>query len=65
MSPVTALRIVTTGPAPANVVDIAEYLACDNTLCCPCATCEHERAELVRQGVRQIRQPWEPIRRAA
>lgn len=63
---VAVLR-VTTFPAtpPANLVALPDPTACDQSMTCQCTTCSRERARRVRQGARDVRQPWMPVRRAA
>lgn len=49
--------------APGNVQryvvrDLTDH--CDGTMTCGCERCQGERAERLRRGRFQVRQPWEP-----
>lgn len=45
------LRVLTTGPAPDNLVELIDR-RCDQTMTCQCDDCTTERARRVRAGVR-------------
>lgn len=50
------LRIVT---MPTELDD-----PCDNTYSCGCTRCTQQRAALMHQGTRDVRQPWQPKKAA-
>lgn len=63
---VATLRVTTFDPAPpANLVALPTVKPCDGSMTCCCERCGRERAQRVRNGVHQARQPWEPLRRRA
>lgn len=63
--PTATLRVLTTDPAPENLIPLpSDPKPCDGSMCCVCKACEKERATRVRSGVRPVRQPWE-ARKAA
>lgn len=66
LSRVATLRVLTTDPQPhPNLVALPDMRPCSGTMTCECERCGRERAQRVRKGVRQIRQPWDVQRRRA
>lgn len=57
------LRVLTTGPAPTSLVALDR--TCDGSMTCSCPDCEQERAQRVRLGGRDPRQPWDAKKRQA
>lgn len=62
---IVTLHILTTRPAPDNLIPLPPINRCDGSMTCDCRNCEHDRVARARLARTNVRQPWEPIRRAA
>lgn len=56
--PATRITVLTHGPPITSLED-----ACDGSMLCPCRACSAERAERIKQGVRE--DASDPFRKAA
>jgi len=58
--PTATLRVLTTDRPPDGLVPLpADAKPCSGEMVCDCPSCVAERTRRVRNGVRQVAQPWD------